>query len=125
MDPATWLPSLLAAAVLLPLGSFALIVFLGSRMGRAGVGAGYLATAAIGLSGLISFVALFGFWVPSHRAAAAGTRRTGGARAPSIPTSRCAASHRNRSMVLRRHTLRTHTRRRIIPRRRPIIPASS
>ena len=40
----TILPILLGAAWLLPLGSFALIVLFGPRMGRAGRCAGYLAT---------------------------------------------------------------------------------
>jgi len=41
------LPRLLALAWLLPLGSFALVVFFGPRMGRGGRYAAHAATAAI------------------------------------------------------------------------------
>ena len=58
MELTTLLPILLAAAWLLPLGSFALIVLFGPRMGRAGQGAGALAVGAIGLSLLLSLIAL-------------------------------------------------------------------
>ncbi len=55
------LPRLLGLAWLLPLVSFALIVFWGRRMGRGGRCAGYLATLAIGCSTLLSFAALIGW----------------------------------------------------------------
>ena len=41
------LPILLGLAWLLPLGSFALILFFGPRMGKAGHCAGYVAAGAI------------------------------------------------------------------------------
>ncbi len=47
MDLTSLLPLLLGLAWLLPLASFALIVFFGQRMGRGGKAAGYVATAAI------------------------------------------------------------------------------
>lgn len=60
------LPTLLAIAWLLPLASFALIVFFGPRMGKAGRLAGHVATAAILTSCVISLVALLGIWLPTH-----------------------------------------------------------
>ena len=44
MHPSDWLHVLLGWAVLLPLVSFALIVLFGPYMGKAGKGAGLLAT---------------------------------------------------------------------------------
>jgi len=55
------LPLLLGLAWLLPLASFAAIVFFGPRMGKGGKGAGYVATAAIGLAMVLSLVALGGW----------------------------------------------------------------
>ena len=52
------LPTLLGLAWLLPLASFALILFFGPRMGRGGKCAGYLATTAILSSFALSAVAL-------------------------------------------------------------------
>ena len=66
MDPVTTLPTLLLWAWLLPLASFVVIVFLGKFMGPAGKFAGYVATGAIGTSCLLSLIALFGVWLPSH-----------------------------------------------------------
>jgi len=65
MDVNHLLPLLLGLAWLLPLGSFALIVFFGSRMGRAGRGAALLATAAVVASFLLSLAALGG-WLADH-----------------------------------------------------------
>src|SRR3954471_19112451 len=62
MDPTTTLPLLLAIAWLTPLASFALIVLFGSRMGKGGLLASYVATAAIGTSCLLSLFALFVVW---------------------------------------------------------------
>ena len=59
------LPQLLLAAWLLPLLSFVLILLAGTRMGKGGRGAGYLATAAIGVSCLLSIIALVG-WLVHH-----------------------------------------------------------
>ncbi|MHC4399704.1 MAG: NADH-quinone oxidoreductase subunit 5 family protein [Planctomycetota bacterium] len=65
MGFADLLPILLGAAWLAPLASFALIVFFGPWMGRAGKGAGYLATGAIMLSFVLSAIAL-GTWLFHH-----------------------------------------------------------
>src|ERR1700674_5231804 len=63
--PAT-LPVLLGLAWLLPLGSFALIVLFGPRMGPHGKYAAHVATGAI-LSGFVlSVIALIG-WVSQHQ----------------------------------------------------------
>ena len=59
MDPVSTLPKLLGLAWLLPLASFTAIVFFGPRMGKAGSKAGYLATAAILTSCVLSVFALF------------------------------------------------------------------
>ena len=56
------LPILLGLAWLLPLGSFALILFFGPRMGKAGRGAGFVATGTILLSLVLSITALIG-WI--------------------------------------------------------------
>ncbi|MCG8451157.1 MAG: NADH-quinone oxidoreductase subunit L [Pirellulales bacterium] len=66
MDPASTLPTLLMWAWLLPLASFVLILFFGKQMGPHGKFAGYLATGAIVTSALLSFVALFGVWLPNN-----------------------------------------------------------
>lgn len=58
MGAADTIPTLLAAAWLIPLASFALIVFFGPRMGKKGVFAGHLATTAIVSSCVASVVAL-------------------------------------------------------------------
>ena len=60
------LPTLLGLAWLIPLASFALILFFGARMGKHGVLAGWLATGAILTSCVLSLVALFGVWHPNH-----------------------------------------------------------
>jgi proton-translocating NADH-quinone oxidoreductase chain L len=65
MDLELLLPLLLGLAWLVPLGSFAAIVFFGPRMGRAGRGAGYLAIGAIGASAVFSIVALIA-WLLAH-----------------------------------------------------------
>jgi NADH-quinone oxidoreductase subunit L len=65
------LPLFLGLAWLLPLGSFALIVLFGPRMGRAGKYAAYVATAAIMTSCVLSMAAL-GVWLFYHWPAAAG-----------------------------------------------------
>ena len=64
----TSLPRTLGAcwiAVLLPLISFFLILCFGPWMGKAGSGAAYVATGAIGLAGVLSFVSLF-TWLAEH-----------------------------------------------------------
>jgi NADH-quinone oxidoreductase subunit L len=71
MNPSL-LPKLLMLAWLLPLASFTLILFFGARMGKAGRGAGILATVAIGGSCLLSLTALLGVWLPNHGARAPG-----------------------------------------------------
>src|SRR5690242_17192767 len=60
------LSTLLGAAWLLPLVSFALIVFFGKRMGKGGKLAGYVACGAIMTSCVLSLIALFGVWLPNH-----------------------------------------------------------
>ncbi|MGW8256160.1 MAG: NADH-quinone oxidoreductase subunit L [Thermoguttaceae bacterium] len=65
MDINHTLPILLGTAWLLPLASFVLIVLFGPRMGRGGRGAGYLATAAIIGSFVLSLAAL-GLWISVH-----------------------------------------------------------
>jgi NADH-quinone oxidoreductase subunit L len=65
----TLLPTLLALAWLLPLASFGLIVFWGPKMGHGGRGAGYLATAAI-LSSLLLSLAALTVWLAVHPLAA-------------------------------------------------------
>ncbi len=59
-----WLPTLLAAATLLPLASFFTILVLGPRLGKPIVG-GYLAATAIVSAGVLSFISLF-IWVLHH-----------------------------------------------------------
>jgi len=54
-------------AWLLPLASFVLILFFGKRMGSHGRYAGHVATGAIVTSAVLSFVALFGSWLPNHQ----------------------------------------------------------
>src|SRR5215831_6749843 len=58
MSLANTLPLLLGLAWLLPLASFVLIVFFGKRMGRHGIGAGYLASGAIISACALSLIAL-------------------------------------------------------------------
>jgi NADH-quinone oxidoreductase subunit L len=59
------LPLLLALAWLLPLASFVLIVLFGSRMGKGGRYAAYLATAAI-VTGFALSVAALALWLIHH-----------------------------------------------------------
>jgi len=68
MDLTTLLPTLLSLAWLLPLASFALIVFFGKRMGHGGKAAGWLATGAIVGGFVLSFAALV-CWLGSPLAA--------------------------------------------------------
>jgi len=56
------LPTIYAAAVLLPLASFVLILLFAQQLGRA---ASVIATGAILLAGVLSFVAL-GLWLSTH-----------------------------------------------------------
>jgi len=65
MDAARLLPLVLGLAWLLPLASFAAIVLLGPRMGKAGRGAGFLATAAI-LAGFVLSLTALGIWAWEH-----------------------------------------------------------
>lgn len=59
------LPMLLAAAWLLPLVSFTIIVLFGPRMGKHGVFASYVATGAI-LASLVLSLCAFAIWVGEH-----------------------------------------------------------
>jgi NADH-quinone oxidoreductase subunit L len=69
MELARLLPMLLVTAWLLPLASFALIVFLGPRLGKHGKGAGYVATGAIAAGFVLSVIAL-GAWLIHNPVAA-------------------------------------------------------
>ncbi len=60
------LPLLLGAAWLTPLAAFCVIVLFGPKMGHHGKGGGYLSVAAIVTSCFLSFVAMFGVWLPHH-----------------------------------------------------------
>jgi proton-translocating NADH-quinone oxidoreductase chain L len=71
MDINILLPRLLAGAWLLPLVSFAVILFIGPKLGKAGKGAGYVATGAILLAFVLSATAL-GVWLAHHPLTAAG-----------------------------------------------------
>ncbi|HYO24322.1 MAG TPA: NADH-quinone oxidoreductase subunit L [Lacipirellulaceae bacterium] len=62
----SWLPTLLAAAWLTPLAAFVIVVLVGKRLGRHGKGGGYVSVAAILTSCVLSFVAMFGVWLPHH-----------------------------------------------------------
>ena len=70
MDLNQTLPMLLGLAWLLPLVSFALIVFFGPRMGKAGHCAGYLAALAIIAAFVLSATALV-LWIMQHPLTAA------------------------------------------------------
>jgi NADH:ubiquinone oxidoreductase subunit 5 (subunit L)/multisubunit Na+/H+ antiporter MnhA subunit len=59
------IPILLAAAVLLPLASFFVILVLGPSLGKGGRAAGYVSIGAIALAGVLSFTSL-GFWLSEH-----------------------------------------------------------
>ncbi|MEN6451379.1 MAG: NADH-quinone oxidoreductase subunit L [Thermoguttaceae bacterium] len=65
MNLESLLPSMLAAAWLLPLVSFALIVFFGPRMGRGGRYAAHVATTAIIAACVLSFACL-GLWLAHY-----------------------------------------------------------
>ena len=99
MDFSTLLPKLLGLAWLLPLASFALIVFWGRRMGNGGKCAGYLATLAIGCSTVLSFAALID-WIghnplPSPHEAAQHAARCRQPRSAAIGTSWAASARCN------------------------------
>jgi len=70
MDPASLLPMLLGLAWLVPLASFAAILFFGPRMGPHGRNAATVATAAIATS-LVLSLAAFGVWLSAHPVTAA------------------------------------------------------
>jgi len=61
-----YLPAFLGFAVLLPLISFAVILVLGPRMGKAGALAAYVATGAIAGGFLLSIISLLFIWIPHH-----------------------------------------------------------
>ena len=65
MDLDRLLPILLSVAWLLPLASFALILFVGPRMGKGGRLSAYVATGAIGAAMVLSLAAL-GAWLVTH-----------------------------------------------------------
>jgi NADH:ubiquinone oxidoreductase subunit 5 (subunit L)/multisubunit Na+/H+ antiporter MnhA subunit len=59
------LPQILAAAVLLPLASFA-VILIGATWFNIGKGGAYVATAAILGAAVLSYIALFGIWLPNY-----------------------------------------------------------
>jgi NADH-quinone oxidoreductase subunit L len=66
MEASFWIPVLLGTAVLLPLISFFVILVAGARwMGHSGEHAAPVAIGAIGISGVLSFLAL-GIWLNNH-----------------------------------------------------------
>ncbi|MCE9548271.1 MAG: NADH-quinone oxidoreductase subunit L [Planctomycetia bacterium] len=77
MEASVLLPNLLLFAWLLPLASFALILFFGPRMGKAGKGASYVATGAIlcslvlSLSALMVWTGRHGVWFDEHESGSA------------------------------------------------------
>ena len=71
MGPLDCVPWLLMLAWLAPLASFAMIVLVGPRMGKAGHCAGYVATGAILIGFVLSMIAL-AIWLGHHPVAAAG-----------------------------------------------------
>ena len=60
------LPTLLAAAWLLPLASFVVIVLFGKSLGPHGKYAGFISIGAIVTGFVLSCVAMFGIWLPTH-----------------------------------------------------------
>src|SRR5687768_13605902 len=60
------LPTLLAAAWLTPLASFVVIVLFGKSLGPHGKFAGFISIGAIVTSFVLSCIALFGIWLPTH-----------------------------------------------------------
>ena len=69
MDPGHSISMLLGWAVVLPLCSFFVILVFGPRMGKSGEQAASLATAAIALASVLSFVSL-AIWLSHHRPSA-------------------------------------------------------
>src|SRR5215471_17903075 len=65
MDLSVMLPTLLGLAWLLPLASFAAIVFFGRYMGRHGSGAAYVACGAIITAFVLSAISMVG-WLRQH-----------------------------------------------------------
>jgi NADH-quinone oxidoreductase subunit L len=63
MDPSSLLPTLLGLAVLLPLGSFFVILLCAQWLGKSGA---YLAVSAIGGAAVLSFISFFVVWLPNH-----------------------------------------------------------
>ncbi len=61
----SYVPGLLFTAALLPLAAFVVILICGNRLGRRGIGAGYVATGAILASSILSFTAAT-IWVAAH-----------------------------------------------------------
>ncbi len=92
MSLANTLPLLLGLAWLLPLASFTLIVFFGKRMGRHGIGAGYLASGAIISACALSLIALVTWmWnyppVAVHHGAEEAARETAAVEATGSPAA--------------------------------------
>src|SRR5687768_17234296 len=60
------LPTLLAAAWLTPLASFVIIRLIVKRLRHLGKFGGYISIAAIVTSTILSFIAMFGVWLPNQ-----------------------------------------------------------
>ncbi|HEX3654631.1 MAG TPA: proton-conducting transporter membrane subunit [Pirellulales bacterium] len=76
MELGQLLPALLMAAWLLPLASFVVIVLLGPKLGKHGVGASYIATAAIVCSFILSAIGFIG-WCGTFGAVGAAAHESG------------------------------------------------
>lgn len=71
MNLAETLPQLLMYAWLVPLASFVIILFFGPKLGKSGIAGGYVATAAIVCSLILSLTAA-GMWLSVHGYKAGG-----------------------------------------------------
>ncbi|HWC90214.1 MAG TPA: hypothetical protein VG433_11175, partial [Pirellulales bacterium] len=76
MDLSQLLPALLMAAWLLPLASFVVIVLVGPKLGKHGVAASYVATAAIVCSFILSAIGFIG-WCGTFGAVGAAAHESG------------------------------------------------
>lgn len=105
MQPETLITLLLTLAWLLPLGSFAIIVFAGPRLGRGGVGAGYLATGAIlascvlSLAATVSWLTLNPLSAKSHGAAHESYMEAAGSTLENNEAKTHAAEHDKKQVV--------------------------
>ncbi|MGQ9604798.1 MAG: NADH-quinone oxidoreductase subunit L [Thermogutta sp.] len=87
MEPFTAIPNLLAAACLLPLASFAVILLSGPRLGRGGRWAGYIATAAIAGAFVLSAAAAYQWFLAHPLTAASDSHPSATGSNPAAPES--------------------------------------